>query len=283
MFYLLLAIICSTSIALIFKYSESKNFNRYHVTTFNYVMAITVSIILTAVKWSTIVNILKSNPRVIFILLLLGLPAGLFFYLSFIYYQKSVRENGATLSGMFSKLGILIPMIVSILLWKELPTKLQWLGIFLSLAAIIIVNYEPGDKTKLKASLIFLLFYGGMAEFSNKIFQKYFVSDLKTTFLFILFLTAFLLSFNRAKKETQALKRDEMITGLMVGLPNLMSAFFLIIALDTVTTSVAFPIYSAGVIMLISLASYVIYKEKINVRGWIGIILTISALIFINI
>ena len=48
MFYLLLAIVCSGSIALIFKYSESKECNRALVTTFNYLTATVISAIALA-------------------------------------------------------------------------------------------------------------------------------------------------------------------------------------------------------------------------------------------
>ncbi|MEL7564098.1 MAG: SMR family transporter [Dehalobacterium sp.] len=283
MFFLFMAIISSASIALIFKYSESKGLNRYYITSYNYVMAIIISLVLTIIQWPGVVKIIQGSTYIIWLLLLTGIPAGLFFYLSFIYYQKSVEENGATLSGMFGKLGILIPMIVSILFWRELPEKIQWMGIFLSLLGIIVVYYQPNSKTKLKLSLLMLLFYGGMADLSNKIFQKYFVMELKSLFLLILFTSAFIFSVKKAKKQVHAPKRSELVTGFMVGLPNLLSSLFLIKALGTVTTSLAFPIFSAGTIVLISVGSLIFYKEKISMRGWVGIVLTISAVILINI
>ncbi|MCD8506348.1 MAG: hypothetical protein LRY37_04665 [Alkalibacterium thalassium] len=44
------------------------------------------------------------------------------------------------ISGTIAKLGILIPMIFSILIWREFPTAVQWIGILLSLVAIVVVN-----------------------------------------------------------------------------------------------------------------------------------------------
>ena len=46
MLYLLLAIICSASIALLFKHSETTGMNRYAVTSTNYVTASLVSLLL---------------------------------------------------------------------------------------------------------------------------------------------------------------------------------------------------------------------------------------------
>ena len=43
MFYLTLAIICSASIALIFKYTEKEKANRYVITSANYFIAFVIS------------------------------------------------------------------------------------------------------------------------------------------------------------------------------------------------------------------------------------------------
>lgn len=46
MFYLFLAILCSASIALIFKYTENNNTNRYVITSANYFIAFVTSFIM---------------------------------------------------------------------------------------------------------------------------------------------------------------------------------------------------------------------------------------------
>ncbi len=46
MFYLSLAIICSASIALIFKYTENVNANRYLITSANYLIAFSISLLM---------------------------------------------------------------------------------------------------------------------------------------------------------------------------------------------------------------------------------------------
>ena len=101
-----------------------------------------------------------------------GSIAGFFFFSSFIYYQKSVKDNGVGISGTFAKLGILIPMIFSIIIWKEFPETLQWIGIGLSLISIVIVNLSSQslERFDIKPTLILLFILGGMAEFSNKIY-----------------------------------------------------------------------------------------------------------------
>ena len=112
MLYLALAIICSASIALIFKHSEGRNMNRYAVTTANYVVAVIISVIFILVEGDKSVGAVDL-PGFFGIFqqmiqysreldrefgqawaIVSGLFAGFVFFLGFIYYQISVRRYG---------------------------------------------------------------------------------------------------------------------------------------------------------------------------------------------
>lgn len=216
--------------------------------------------------------------------LIVGGISGSFFFLSFTYYQKSVRENGVGVSATIAKLGILIPMIFSILIWKEFPTPIQWMGIMLSLLAILIVNLSPKslEKFDIKPTILLLFIFGGMAEFSNKIYQKYALNKFKDVFLFSIFFVAFLVSIFYTLKKKSKISKKDILTGFAVGIPNLFSSYFLILSLETLKTSVAFPIYSAGSIVLINIGGFLIFKEHIARKNKVAIFLTIIALVLIN-
>lgn len=302
MFYLSLAIICSATIALIFKYTENANTNRYVITSANYFIAFATSLFMIVSRGllgginrqrpfleefklltSHKLAILSPYSSIIWGLIV-GSVAGVFFFLSFIYYQKSVKENGVGVSGTIAKLGILIPMIFSIVIWKEFPTSIQWIGILLSLVSIVIVNLSAKslEKFDLKPTIIFLFIFGGMAEFSNKIYQKYALNDYKDVFLFTIFFVAFLISLFYTLKDKGQVSKKDIFTGFAVGIPNLFSSYFLILSLATVKTSLAFPIYSAGSIVLINIGGFLIFKEKIARKNQLAIFLTIIALVLIN-
>lgn len=302
MIYLLLGIVCSSSLALLFKYTESKEMNRYFITTINYITASGVSgfLFFQAKPNMAGVNLgqffldvqgIMTNKAIelgpsssIMWALILGAITGLLYYISFILYQKSVRESGASLSGMFGKLGILIPMIISIIVWREFPTALQSLGILLALASIIIVNIDGKNGSfQWKITLIFLFIMNGFAEFANKLFQKYALVDYKSLFLFTVFFVALIISLSATIKFKKKPTGKDLLLGIMVGIPNLFSSFFLIEALRHLPASVAFPIYSAGSIVIIILGSSIIYKEKIRSLDWIAISITLISMVFINI
>ncbi len=303
MIYLIMAIICSSSIALIFKFSESNNLNRYVVTTANYLMAFLISlgfIIGQRIKFFNFkganfrqnFNEVVINGNGIFNIqasqlwaTIIGLIAGVFFFISFIYYQKSVRENGAGLAGTFGKLGILIPMLFAIIIWQEYPTSIQWFGIMLAILSIILVNFPFGRNWKkaIRLNLILLFFYGGFAEFTNKIFQQYALTDYKMLFLFWVFFSAFIISLIYTLTKTDTFPEyRELGIGFLVGIPNLFSAFFLINALNHLKTAVVFPVFSAGSIVLIVITGYLIFEEKMKRKEIISVIMTIIALVLVN-
>lgn len=283
-----LAILSSASIAWLFKITEGGNYNRYRVTTANYGVAFFVSLVLylsaqggnlssgalDEIQWLSVIGI--------------GIPAGLCFFLSFVYYQISVKENGASLSGMFGKLGILFPMIIAIVLWHEIPSFLQTAGILLAILAMVYVNFSPGEVKgiSIKKSLMLLFFAGGMAEFSSKLFQKLGHAPDKNLFLFVVFFTAFCLSLFKALQQVPnggGSNRQDYLIGALVGIPNLLSSVFLISALGQMPAAVAFPIYSAGSIALITLGSFVFFKEAIGPRARVGLLATMVAMVLVNI
>ena len=302
MLYLFLAIICSSTIAFIFKFAENLKMNQYIITSSNYFIASTISLFMITnndllkglvqeqsflSEWKILLSqneyMLSPYNSVIWGISVGGI-SGLFFFYSFLYYQKSVKENGVGLSGTFSKLGILIPMVFSIIIWREFPTSIQWFGIILSLISIVMVNlsFESIKKFDFNKTILLLFIFGGIAEFSNKIYQKYAISDYKDVFLFAVFLVAFLISFFYTKKDQTKWKVRDVLTGFAVGVPNLFSSYFLILSLDTLSASVAFPIFSAGSIVLINIGGFFIFKEKISAKNKLAIGLIVIALVLIN-
>ncbi len=342
--FLLLAILCTSSIALMFKVSETRGMNRYALTTANYVTACLVSGTLllllgipglggdVAVGWSDLVDELAHGPRqetsideagTLLWALCVGAAAGALFFLGFLYYQLGVREHGAGLAGATIKLGVIVPMALSLMVWQEWPSPWEWGGILLALAALALVNIPillgrtpreeplvtppphssgpppvpPPPATAAatttqrvplgRYTLVLLFLFGGMAEFSNKVFETYgllgverVVDQLRgsLTFLFVTFFVAFCFSLAWTWKKRMPVRRRDLLLGVAVGVPNLFSSTFLILSLDTVPAAAAFPAFGAGSILLINLVGVLYFKERLGRREWFAIGLTLMAI-----
>lgn len=283
MFDLLLAIIFSAMIPIILKLAHRRNLDDEVILTFNYVIATTISVIFFAAKYMDYQEAIISNQTLI-PLIIIGVVTGCFYYSAFYFYQKSVKDNGVSLSIAVGKMGIIIPMLLSLLLWKEIPTVIQWIGISVSVLAIAIINVKPKDFKHLefKTSLLLFFIIGGLGDFSNKLFEVVVGSDAKELFLIVVFLSAFLASLYKTIKIKNITPKS-IIFGFCVGIPNMLTAYFLIKTLGVMNATVVFPLYSGGAIMLSMIWSMLAFKEKLMVKDYVGIVLIITALVLINI
>ena len=106
-------------------------------------------------------NVLPAGPG---LGLTLGMGAfnGVLYLLGFVLLKLNIRKNGVVMSATFMKLGLLVPMVVSVGLFGEMPSALQLTGFLIAVGAIILINFEKEETTmEFKAGLILLLLAGG--------------------------------------------------------------------------------------------------------------------------
>jgi drug/metabolite transporter (DMT)-like permease len=275
---LLLATVSSATIALLFKISSKHAYNEALISMANYGMASVIAFIMFIQDYQNI-------SQAILPTVLLGVLTGLFFFSSFYFYQRCVAQSGASLAGMFGKLGILVPMLLSIVIWRELPSQWATVGILLSFLSIVIVNWSDTSQITLKSKMVYLLLlfaFGGIGEFFNKIFQYYMPVENKGLFLFCVFFSALLFASLFVVYKKTPLKWQAMKWGIVVGIPNLMSSFFLIDALHSLKATIVFPFYSAGSIFLIFVLSFILFQEKIKRKDQIAMAITMMSLVLLN-
>ncbi len=119
---LLLTILCSTSIALILKHSDTKQGNPIVLLAGNYLTASVIGLILMLLKDSS-----HSFETLIF-----GALLGFLFVASFFAFAKAVAIAGTALATISSRLSVIIPIIFSIIIFDEQPSyfKTNWFFIY---------------------------------------------------------------------------------------------------------------------------------------------------------
>ena len=63
---------------------------------------------------------------------------------AFLLFRFNVRRNGVVLSATFMKLGLLVNLLISVLIFRERPGMGQIIGFCLAVGAIVLMNYRPG-------------------------------------------------------------------------------------------------------------------------------------------
>ena len=277
MLYLLLAIVSSALVSIIMRLSTDKVQNNISMLATNYLMCSTV-----AAAYTGFGNLFPQTDT-LGACLGMGVFQGILYLLSFILLQVNVKKNGVVLPATFMKLGLLVPMGISILLFREIPAPMQIIGFCIATAAILLINLDKSQSAvSFKAGLILLLLINGTGDAMAKVYEELGDPALSAQFLFYTFAVAFILCMGLVAFKKQKIGTSEVFYGFLVGVPNYFSAKFLLAALNTVPAVITYPTYSVGTILLVTLTGVGFFKEKLGKKQWIGLAIILVALVLLN-
>ncbi len=283
LFYLLLATLGSALMAIALKAFPSEEYNRYGILVGNYITCVLLGLVLMPDR-----SVLASPEPAT---LLCGICGGLLFISVLILMQSSILRNGAILTSAFGKLGMLVPLLASILILGETPSPIQWAGILLVIAAILLINHRAENRAHSSGSrsillLIAVLLGSGGADGIAKIFEQTGRREQDTLYMFLVFLTAGVLAVGLMLREGMTAGKKvscrSMLAGIAVGIPNYFSSFLLLQALVKLPAFIVYPAYSTGAILIVTLASAFFFKEKPGKLQLTGLGCILIALVLLN-
>lgn len=277
MVFLLLAIASSAMVSVEMRLSTGKIQGNIAMLAMNYFMCLLLACGFTGFGSSFPES--PSMPQTC----LLGLIHGILYLVSFVSMQKNVAVNGVVLSATFMKLGLLVPMVVSVLFFRELPSGIQIVGFLLAVAAILLINLQKDrESVRSPLGLVFLLLTGGMADAMSKIYEELGDPLLAEQFLVVTFAAAFVLCLGLMLRKGQRIGWRELGFGLLIGIPNFFSAQFLLLALQEVPAVITYPTYSVTTILVITLVGVLAFRERLGKRQWLGLGIILAALTLLN-
>jgi len=279
MLNLLLAIASSALVSISMRISESKIKNNLAMLAVNYLVCLGL-----AWGYTGFVAPFPGEQGLPFTLGI-GSINGFLYLAGFALFQINIRKNGVVLSSIFMKLGLLVSMLISMAVFGERPEIWQWLGFVLAVAAIILINYQPGGKKAgSKWGLVLILLSGGTADALSKVFEELGNPVLSDHFLLYTFAMAlvFCLALNVLQKKGLPGKK-EWLYGLLVGVPNFFSARFLLGALEDLPAVIVYPACNVATILAVTMAGVFFFRERLEKRQWIAVGIILLALILLNI
>lgn len=278
MVYLLLAITCSALISICMRISEKHIKNEMGMFMANYALCILLSFVYMDGKPAFPVQGLPVTVG-------LGVINGILFLAGFLFLKLNMKHNGIVMASTFMKLGVLIPTLMAVVVFGEMPRWTQVVGILIALAAIIIIHFEKDaiQESNKKLWLLILLLVSGITDSMANIYDKVGNAEGQDAYLFITFFVAFLLALVVALRSKTKFSAKDVLFGIVIGVPNYYSARFLLLAVGSVDAVLAYPTYSVATIVVITVVGILAFREKVSAKKMLALGLTAVALCLLNI
>jgi len=275
--FLILATGLTSVFGLVVKSADHTGRNPVSVGSINYMFAAIASglILLADQAW---------QPDAATVLI--GAATGVFYVVAFWYLVIAVRQGGVAITMAIVRLGVLIPILCSIFIWYETPSVAQTVGILFVCISLPLLSIGVAENKMSLGSTIWLIgmlfVTTGFCHLSPKIFRELAPQGDETVYLFSLFSVAGVLSLIFIKKQGIPLQRRDYGHGILQGICNLLGTYSIAMALKYLPGTFVFPFTSAAGVALTTAAATIIWKEKLGLYAYVGIALSIIALVLIN-
>ena len=278
MLFLCLAILSSCAISLLMRISADRVCAKLSVLGINYL----ICTLLSAAYCHF--DVLCPEVSGFFMTIAMGVVNGFLFLGGFVLCQWNTRKNGIVLTSVFMKLGLLVPMAVSVAFFHDIPTQTQIIGFVLALVAIVLLNLKNEEKGRnFRWPLLVMLLMCGGADAMSKVFEVLGPGALSDQFLFYTFAVAFLLCTGMVLYQKERPGLREILFGIAIGVPNFFASKFLLLALKDLQAVVVFPCFSIGTMLVATVAGVLFFKERLGKIQCLALGAIIAALFLLNI
>lgn len=274
--FLAISILCSVAVSVLLKYAKPKGIHLAVAIGVNYV----VCLILTAILLKpTITSEIIGKGLPLFVVLGILLPS------VFLIMGKSAQVAGIVKSDTAQRVALVIPLIASFTIFGESLTTQKLVSLVLIFVAMGCLLYQKhgqnlGTGNKYQSALLLLGVFFGYGVISVLLKQLAKMGGASTSNLFISFGLAlvFMIIYILIKK----IKVDKisLLGGAVLGVLNFSNIYTYISAHKAMsnTPTLVFATMDIGVIVVGTLAGFVIFKEKINLINAVGIGLALFAI-----
>ncbi len=287
MIFLALSIIASTLIFVIFRLFASYNINTLQAIVVNYFVACSCGVIgyQNSIELSAI-------PQYNWFYYTLAL--GALFIIVFNLMAITTQHSGLSVVSVATKMALVIPIAFGLWYYQEPLGPFKAAGIVLALVAVYLVAVKKDSGIILqKRNLVFpmLVFLGsGLIDTSLNFLQNDFITDKTLIPLFssTIFMTAGVIGIMvlvaQKIKGVLVLEFKNIIAGIVLGIPNYFSIYFLVKALrsDLFDSSGIFTINNVGIVIVSTLLGIVFFKEQLSIKNWIGITLAVISIALVS-
>ena len=279
MIFLAASILSSSLISVLLRSFEDRCRYKIGMFTVNYIICMVLSCLFAG-------RIALYTPQPGFgTAAVLGCIAGILFLVCFMLLQLNIQKNGLAMASVFMRLGVVLSTLIAIVFFHETPKITQGAGILLAVLSILLIHSDGYEKRKSASKWLLpvLLVCGGITDSIANTFDKIGNPAVKDYYLFYTFSAAFLCAAGVMLLRHERIRTWEIVSGLLIGIPNYFSTRFLLLALGRLPAVIVYPAVNTGTIVLISLAGVFLFRETLSRRKITALAIICLALVLLHI
>ncbi len=287
MYFLALSITCSTLNHLIFKAFQRWNIAILSAIVTNYLICIFIGYISLD---KAIFDVSLWHQKWFFYSWVQGcLLIGSFFLMGL-----ATQRSGIGVAALSSRLAVVIPILAAFILYGDSLNFFKLTGIVGAIIALYLSSIESESLKKLRKDsapilpLTLFILFGFHLTFAKYV-QEFHLNRISYHgYVMFAFASAFLIGLLALAycliKRTIAIGRREVGAGIMLGINNYGSIYFLIRTLGQKgwESSVIFPTIGVSVVILSFLGGSILFQEGASCRKWIAMAIGVVAILCIN-
>ncbi len=300
MIYFIIGVCLSVSLFVIFRGFNQFKVNMLQAIVSNYFVCILTGFIF--IGDFGVVNKISLDKTWVQI----AMGMGFVFISTFYLMGYTAQKVSVTASSLSSKISLIIPVLFSLLYLNTTQDfgVFRYVGLILVFGAIILTsikkkviesdnqnNNQQQVNTSISPKQAFLLSFlvfilSGFIDLMMNLVNTKFITDNteKALFTIVIFSVAAVIGIVILLIKKEKFELKSLIGGVVLGVPNFFSIYFMFRALDSFggNGAIFFPLFNISVIIVSSVASIIIFKEKLNKFNIIGLLMAVLAIIFIS-
>jgi drug/metabolite transporter (DMT)-like permease len=285
MIFLFLSILTNAALYWLFKYFERIEAKIFETIVFNYVVAFCCGIFFVSDLKSATTSALQLPTWSI-----AGMAMGALFIAVFYFTAITAKKTGIALATLSSKISLVLAVLLLAFVGKGEITWITTSALFIAISGLYFFSID--GKTAFKWSMLsypgLLLIGSAAVDFSIAFFQDFTANENeRSLFTCLPFLVAgiigiVVMTYDFIVRKKPFPKR-ELLTGLVLGLVNYASIFFLIemYSAGWLPEHVILPVNNLGVVIFSAIGAIWFFSENLTRRKIQGLTLCLIALLLL--
>lgn len=280
MLFLVISIFCSVIVGVIFKIGRKYAINATQIVAWNYVFALLLCFFIFSPEPTTIDT---TAPWCIYV------PLGILLPVVFLFLATSIKYMGIVKTDAAQRLSLFIPIVAAWLLFREEFNTIKLLAFLIALPALLLILDKKTENKNNKwiYPMIVLVGFGVIDILFKQIALTTtlpFTSSLFVVFAISLVVMILVVIYERVVKKIK-ISTLNLLLGALVGIFNFGNILFYLKAHQAFANnpSTVFAAMNMGVIILGSVTGVLLFKEKLNTKNYIGLLIALVAIVLITI